>query len=263
MALGIGLGLQSAVRSFDPAATAYFARAGVTNPTAKAKINAFIVGLKTAGLYSLLTGCWIGRSAYNAGSGTTVYDLVSNSLNGTFVGSPAWSANGLVFDNTSEAVTTGRTQTMNVSFSAFSVMRMPTASAINRRILGSSGLAGPTLLFASASTPASTPIATYDGVGVGSSGASIDITAFTMIGDTYSGATSQRFFQAGVSIGTAAVTNAAASHTVQLSSSSGEGASDMTMALAMIFGATELTQPQALSLYNIVKGTICSDLSLP
>lgn len=262
MSLGIGLGLQSSRCIIDPAAAAYFTRAGVTDGTAKTKITSFIVGMKSLGLYSLLTGCWICRSAYNAGSGTTVFDLVSNTLDGTFVNSPAWNAAGIVFSGNTQAVTTGRTQTMNVSWSAFSVVRMPTSGAANARIFGSSGAAGPGLLFAASMTTTATPLGTYDGVLAPSVG-SVDLSAFKLAGQTYSVANKQNFFLGGSSIGTAAVTNVAASHTVQLSSSGSDGMTNGTISVSMIFGATELTPGQVASLYALLKATICSDQSLP
>jgi hypothetical protein len=248
--------------AFDADALSYFSRASVTDGTAKSKISPLIVGLKAQALWSLLTGFWIGRSAYNAGSGTTVYDLQSNVLNGTMVNSPAWGANGIVFTGGTQAVATGRTQTMNGSWSAFTVIKIPTAAAVNRRILGHASSGSPALLGAASATMSATPLITYDGLAVASAG-SIDITNFRLIGQTYSVANKQNFYSGASSIGTAAVANAAASHTVHLSSAGGEGMTDATMAVAMIFGATELTGPQISSLYSLLKTTICSDLALP
>jgi hypothetical protein len=261
MSLGIGLGIQSSKVTTDLAAAAYFTRAGVTNATAKSRINSFIVGMKSLGLYSLLTGCWIGRSAYNAGTGTTVFDLVSNTLNGTMVNSPAWGAAGIVFSGTTQAVTTGRTQTMNGSWSAFQVVTRPTASIANQRLFGTAAPAGASLLFTAGATMSAVPIGLFDGTVFPFAG-TLDITSMKMVGVTYSVANKQNFYSGAASVGTGADALAASSHTVQLSSSS-DGMSAGTISVAMIFGATELTGAQVTSLYNLLKTTICVDQSLP
>ncbi len=256
---------QESIRSdglFTPEALDFFDRAGITDPTVKSKENALILGLQANNLWAPLTFCLIGRSAYNAGTGTVVHDLKDAAMNGTFVNSPTWGADGIVFNATNKAVTTGRTQTMNGSWSVFSVMKEPSASGSNRRVLGSSGAAGPGLLFTASATVSATPIGTYDGA-IAPTAGSINVTAFSMIGDTYSVANKQKFYQGASSIGTAAVANVSASHTVQLSSSSGDGLSDGTIAVALLFGSTELTPAQEATLYNLLKTTICSDLSLP
>ena len=107
MYLGLGLRLGSGtVAGFDADAAAYFDRAGVTNATAKAQINAFVKGVKDLGLWSN-TIYWPLRSAQNAGTGTTAYSLSGlGTFNGTFAGTPnpTWGADGIVVTNTDSRI---------------------------------------------------------------------------------------------------------------------------------------------------------------
>jgi hypothetical protein len=102
MYLGLGLRLGSGtVAGFDADAAAYFDRAGVTNATAKAQINAFVKGVKDLGLYNNMV-CWPLRSAQNAGTGTTAYSLGGlGTFNGTLSGAtlPTWNTSGIVFSS--------------------------------------------------------------------------------------------------------------------------------------------------------------------
>lgn len=252
--------------NLDADAQSYIARAGVTSAPAKRSINNFVFGLKSLGLYSLLTGCWIGRSAYNAGTGTTVYDLVSDSLNGTMVNSPAWGVDGIVFSGGTQAVTTGRTQTMDGSWSAFVVARQTTTAAPNnRRFLGASNLS-PTLLYANGATLTAANLGMYDSTSTAVTTLTVDVTSLKMLGVTYSVANRQNYFVSGSSFQTRSVAMLTSSHTVQLSSSAvvgNEGMVDGVISVAMVFGATELSANQVASLYTLLKQTICSDLSLP
>jgi hypothetical protein len=107
MYLGLGLRLgSSTVTGFDADAAAYFDRAGVTNATAKAQINAFVKGVKALGLWSN-TIYWPLRSAQNAGTGTTAYSLSGlGTFNGTFAGTPnpTWGADGILATNTDSRI---------------------------------------------------------------------------------------------------------------------------------------------------------------
>ena len=81
---------------YDKDAINYFSRAGVTNATAKAQINAFVKGVKNLGLYNSMV-CWPLRSSQNAGTGTTAYSLGGlGTYNGTLSGSFSWSGSGAV-----------------------------------------------------------------------------------------------------------------------------------------------------------------------
>lgn len=96
MYLGLGLRLGSGTfAGFDADAAAYFDRAGVTDATAKAQINAFVKGIKDLGLYSNMV-CWPLRSSQNAGTGTTAYSLGGlGTYNGTLVNNPTRGADGI------------------------------------------------------------------------------------------------------------------------------------------------------------------------
>lgn len=252
------------IMGLDPEAELYFARAGVTDPTARIQINNCITQLKAHGFYSSLTGFWIGRSAYNAGTGTTVYDLTSNTLNGTMVNGPSWSHDGIVFSGTTQAVTTGRTQTMNGSWSAFVVGRQTATSAPNnRRFLGSNP--NNTLLYQNGSNVAACNLGMYDGTTVAVTTLTTDVSSLKMLGATYSVANRQAFYVSGSLFQARNVAMVAGSHVVQLGSSEpgGQGMLAGLISVAMIFGATELTASQVAALYNILKATICADQLLP
>lgn len=81
--------------AIDPAASAYFASAGITDATQKTNINAFVVGMKALVNWSKFT-CWILRDGQNAGTGTTAYSLGGlGNYNGTLTNGPTWGTNGV------------------------------------------------------------------------------------------------------------------------------------------------------------------------
>jgi hypothetical protein len=105
MYLGLGLRLGSGtVTGFDADAAAYFDRAGVTDATGKAQINAFVKGVKALGLYNSML-CWPLRSTQNTGSGTIAYSLGGlGTFNGTLTNGPTWGTDGIVFDGTNDYI---------------------------------------------------------------------------------------------------------------------------------------------------------------
>jgi hypothetical protein len=123
MYLGLGLRLGSGTfAGFDADAAAYFDRAGVTDATAKAQINSFVVGVKALGLYNNMV-CWPLRSTQNAGTGLTAYSLGGlGTFNGTLSSpnGPTWGASGITFDGTDDYLLTGYTGGLS-EFSAFSI----------------------------------------------------------------------------------------------------------------------------------------------
>lgn len=252
--------------AFDADAADYFTRANVTDATAKAAINQCIVDLKANSLWSGISLFQIGRSAYNAGSGTTVHDVKSSSINGAFVNSPAWNTAGLRFTGNTQAVTTGLSQSMNASWSAFAVVTDSASdTSADRRVFGTTTANSATLLYLSGTNKAATPVGCYDGTSVATSGATnVNATSLRMLGITYSVTNRQRFYSGASQIATAAVALAAGTHTVQLSTSLGSsGMTDGTLSVALIYGGAELTAGQVSTLYGILKGSICSDQSLP
>ena len=105
MYLGLGLRLGSGTfAGFDADAAAYFDRAGVTNATAKAQINAFVKGIKDLGLYNNMVS-WPSRSAQNAGTGNTIYSLGGLGIfNATKTAGISWQSNGLLANTASQNV---------------------------------------------------------------------------------------------------------------------------------------------------------------
>lgn len=252
----------------DPDAQAYIERAGVTDQTAKDAINSMVIDLKAASLWTALTEAWIGRSAYNAGTGTTVHALKSAANDGTFAGTPTWSTDGLVFNANNEAVTTGLVQTMNQGWTAVAVFKDGIGDiAANRRVFGAT--TGPTLLFVQSADKSSSPIGAYDG----STAAvppvvNIDVTSFKMVTTGYTSdglASVLRVYSGGSLMNGVNHQFAAGSHTVQLNNSaaSNEGMTAAVIAMGFIFGSTTLTLTEIGDLYTIIKDTICSGLSLP
>ena len=104
---GIRIGGLGILQAFDPDASAYFVRAGVTDATAKIQINLFVKGTKDLGLWEDMV-CWPLRSTQNAGTGATAYSLGGFGIyNGTLVNSPTWGTDGITF-------TSGSSQTITV-----------------------------------------------------------------------------------------------------------------------------------------------------
>ena len=88
---------------FDPDASAFFATAGVTDQAAKGQINAFVLGIKSLGLWSSIV-CWPLRSSQNAGTGATAYSLGGlQTANATLVNGSTWTSNGTPFTTTQYA----------------------------------------------------------------------------------------------------------------------------------------------------------------
>jgi hypothetical protein len=89
---------------YDRDAINYFSRAGVTNATAKAQINAFVKGIKNLGLYNSMV-CWPLRSSQNAGTGTTAYSLGGGgTFNGTLNAQAIWTSEGIDLTTATPAV---------------------------------------------------------------------------------------------------------------------------------------------------------------
>jgi len=136
MILGLGLSLANSrpLGGFDPDAAAYFARATVTDETAQNNINAFIVGLKAQGLWNSVYEIHIMRSAYNRGTGATVYGL-----KGTFdfsaTGTPTWGTTGITYVSASNQYLSA---TISKQFSAayfFTLVRYTSTTPGNSRTL--------------------------------------------------------------------------------------------------------------------------------
>lgn len=98
--LGAGLGLP------DADASAYIARAGVTDATGQQQINDFVVGVKNLGLYNNMVA-WPLRSTQNAGTGGTAYSLGGlGTYDGTLTNGPTWGTGGVTFDGVNDYIDT-------------------------------------------------------------------------------------------------------------------------------------------------------------
>lgn len=130
--LGLGLGAQiSASSAYDADAASYFSRAGVTDATAKAQINAFVKGVKALGLWNNMV-CWPSRSAQNAGSGNTVYSLGGlGTFDATKTAGITWNANGL------RATTASQYATFSSPFDATTLNGVSTWSVVNLESINS------------------------------------------------------------------------------------------------------------------------------
>lgn len=96
---------------YDPDAEAYFARvlAGsgtVISDVQKLNISNFITGEKVANRWALASEYWSLRSSQNAGTGTVLYGLKGNSLNGSLVNMPLWGVNGITFNGSTNYIVT-------------------------------------------------------------------------------------------------------------------------------------------------------------
>jgi hypothetical protein len=95
--LGQGLGLPII---YDADAAAYAQASGATDID---NINAFVVGVKSLGLWDSMV-CWPLRSSQNAGTGLTAYSLGGlGTFNGTLVNGPTWGPDGVVFNSNSSS----------------------------------------------------------------------------------------------------------------------------------------------------------------
>jgi hypothetical protein len=133
----LGLGLRanvSGISFYDGDAAAYFTRAGVTDATAKAQINAFVKGVKDLGLWSSMVS-WPLRSSQNAGAGSTAYSLGGLGIyNGTLVNSPSWGGNGITFSSVlSQRIDLSTSlATAQLNSLAFSVASISSTASFNR-----------------------------------------------------------------------------------------------------------------------------------
>ena len=111
--LGAGLGLP------DADASAYIARAGVTDATGKQQINDFVVGVKNLGLYNNMVA-WPLRSTQNFSTGTTAYSLGGlGTFDGQLINGPTWGTGGVTFDGVDDFIQTAFTTGLS-EFSVFS-----------------------------------------------------------------------------------------------------------------------------------------------
>jgi hypothetical protein len=125
--LGAGLGLP------DADASAYIARAGVTDATGQQQINDFVVGVKNLGLYNNMVA-WPLRSTQNAGTGVTAYSLGGlGTFNGTLTNGPTWGTGGITFDGANDYIPTTLT-TASPAITVFSIATPASSATIQDEI---------------------------------------------------------------------------------------------------------------------------------
>jgi len=157
MNLGLGLRLESTLAGFDSDAAAYFNRAGVTDGTAKAQINAFVKGVKALGFYNNMVS-WPLRSTQNAGTGTTAYSLGGlGTFNGTLTNGPTWGTTGISFDGVNDFINTGNS--FNTARIVYVSFKITTAGLFNGSVVGNYNFNGSTetgyeMIFENSNRPA-------------------------------------------------------------------------------------------------------------
>ena len=251
MYLGLGLRLGSGTfAGFDADAAAYFDRAGVTNATAKAQINAFVKGLKDLSLYNSIIS-WPLRSSQNAGTGTTAYSLGGlGTFNGTLTNGPTWGADGVTIDNTNDFISTSFS--VNQPDSIFAVYYSNSAVGSINAIDGTSSRQA-----LSVGLPAF--IQSFAGSGIGGAGTSVASMSYHC--GVFNGANSI-VIQNSTQIATG---NAGSNgiNTLQIGTFiAGAGQLNGVVACVGVISSA-LTKAQSDSIYTLYKTTIGTGLGLP
>jgi hypothetical protein len=115
----------------------YFNRiSSVTSETKdRRSVYQFVEGVYDLGLWDSMI-CWSLRSSQNAGTGATAYSLGGlGTYNGTLVGGPTWSENGIIYDGVNDCITTSFTQGATQVFCGV-VGDMPTSGSKGNFIAG-------------------------------------------------------------------------------------------------------------------------------
>ena len=136
--VGIRIGGLS-VSGYDADAIAYFERAGVTDATAKAQINAFVKGVKDLGLWSSIV-TWPFRQDQNPSAVSTAYSLGGlGTFNASALGSPAptLSDAGVAFNGITNVYSTSFTSAGVNSFCCFAGT-CPTVGGLSGNMYGAS-----------------------------------------------------------------------------------------------------------------------------
>jgi len=264
-----GLGISG----FDSDAAAYFERAGVTDATAKAQINAFVKGIKDLSLYDSMIS-WPLRSAQNRGSGATAYSLGGyGTYDSSIVGTISWGTNGMVYANDSSfkyiAYGPGLAQSFNSSNSCFAVGALTSTSSTFRRYIGASSIAASEL---STQMTAANSTSMYS-LNTWSESISSDVvisgelSTFNWLGISFDYSTGSNNVngQLNTTFGTTSrASSTPASRQFQIGG--GQTVQDTftgTMSFAAYFPATIVSQANKSSLYSLYKTTLGTGLGLP
>ncbi|MEO5666595.1 MAG: Ig-like domain-containing protein [Bdellovibrionota bacterium] len=122
---------------WDSSLKAYLLRGGlnaaISGPS-KYLINDFLVRLKAEGLYSKISDMLMMKSSLNKASGTKVYAFKSSTYDGTLVGSPAWTTDGITSTGVGNPppyiqLPTGASGSMKTAYAARTIIMMVTKAA--------------------------------------------------------------------------------------------------------------------------------------
>jgi hypothetical protein len=253
------------ISGFDADAAAYFERAGVTDATAKAQINAFVKGVKDLGLYNNMVS-WPLRSAQNAGTGLTAYSLGGAGIfNGTLTNGPTWGADGVIFDGSNDYISGSTSISTNNTGTIFycGIHATMTGSQkgvnINKIELGkaesvSFGIEA-TQLVPPFSTVARSTLISGFGSGVRYTATGVFIPSSTIMSRFYNGASKENNITAvygtfqtdGIFIGTR---------------DNGNSHFNGTISVAVYFNSA-LSDANVLAVHNLYKVTLGTGLGLP
>jgi hypothetical protein len=244
-----GLGISG----YDADAVAYFERAGVTDATAKAQINAFVKGIKDLGLYNNMVS-WPLRSSQNAGTGTTAYSLGGlGTFNGTLTNGPTWGTDGVLFDGVNDYIGTGlgSIKNGNTSFHGFTVCSSSTISGTRIALrlfphwLGIQS--GVIKISTDGAEEISTSLTanTFSGISINQNGSSLQL------------------LKDGTSIGTTPSSVALSASGITIASYTGSILFWEGTVSTSIFFNVSLSTSSASSLYSLYKTTLGTGLALP
>lgn len=253
--------------AFDVDANAYFTRASITNAGEKTNINNLVLFLKSEGIWTSLTDCWLFRVNQQKSTGTTAFALKNNSNNATMFSSPALTANGAEFRSVNHQITTPIVQTMDhdwtaaVVFRAISLLNFP-------RVLGSTAnTAGqPGLIYFVGSAGVTTPtVGSYSVAGnPNKTIGNIAVHNFLAAAYHHTGPNEWKITQNSTAYPLVAVTHGAASHTISLSiNATNEQFNNGDIAVVFLWATNCLTPTNITNLYAALKTSISQGLSLP
>ena len=263
MYLGLGLRLGSGTfAGFDADAVAYFDRAGVTNATAKAQINAFVKGVKNLGLWSSIV-TWPFRQDQNPSAVVTAYSLGGlGTFNATLLGSPAptLSADGLAFNGTSNYYSASFTSAGVDSFCCFAGTCPTVGSGLNGNMFGASNSSAQNIFWLNPKTGFGGEFR-FSGSNASLAENTLTNNHFWLSRGVSSSAT--RVYVDGSLSATASSSSTtpsplALSTGLQIGRGSGQFAG--TLAFAMV-GIVDISSPS--DLYNLYKTTLGTGLGLP
>lgn len=253
----------------DPDAQSYITRSGVSDPDNRETINDLVIELKSASLWTPLSVAWIGRSGFNAGTGTTVYDMKSNTNNGTLSGA-GWSADGLTFTNTQymSSAYMHDISSLTNAWSAYMVFKVASDTSVNGRLFGAAAGATSTMMFMVDANKAATRLGVYDTSQAYNGFVNANLTVFIRIAirclpSGHVGGPLTQWYQNGSTTPYTAISNCAngASYALYLNhpdSLAGHGTKTIAFA-AMQYG-TNWSANDLAAMDTAVMGTICSGL---